>query len=91
MGNSLLDIFSFGRRAGARAAERAGTEQSRKAGIGHTYEWQRQLMQAGLPLHVKGPQLFPPYSNFDLRTDAHLRAGGAAAARVTRGGAPGLA
>ena len=32
MGNSLLDIFSFGRRAGARAAERAGTEQSRKAG-----------------------------------------------------------
>ena len=48
-------------------------------------------MQAGLPLHVKGPQLFPPYSNFDLRTDAHLRAGGAAAARVTRGGAPGLA
>ncbi|MGZ9082195.1 MAG: FAD-binding protein [Rhodoplanes sp.] len=91
MGNSLLDIFSFGRRAGARAAERAGTEQSRKAGIGHTYEWQRQLTKAGLPLHVKGPQLFPPYGNFDLRTDAHLRAGGAAAARITRGGASGLA
>ena len=37
---------------------------------------------------MKGPQLFPPYGNFDLRTDAHLRAGGAQRL-VTRGGASG--
>jgi succinate dehydrogenase / fumarate reductase flavoprotein subunit/L-aspartate oxidase len=29
---------------------------------------------AGLPLHVKAPQLFPDYAHFDLRVDAGLRA-----------------
>jgi succinate dehydrogenase / fumarate reductase flavoprotein subunit/L-aspartate oxidase len=90
MGNSLLDIFSFGRRAGARAAERAGSPQAGRAGIGHIYEWQRQLTRAGLPLHVKGPQLFPAYAHFDLRADARLRAGGGGAGRASLGVTPGL-
>ena len=90
MGNSLLDVFSFGRRAGARAAERAGSPQAGRAGIGHIYEWQRQLTRAGLPLHVKGPQLFPAYAHFDLRADARLRAGGWGAGRASLGVTPGL-
>jgi succinate dehydrogenase/fumarate reductase flavoprotein subunit len=90
MGNSLLDIFSFGRRAGARATERAGSPQTGRAGIGHIYEWQRQLTRAGLPLHVKGPQLFPAYAHFDLRADARLRAGGGGAGRASLGVTPGL-
>ena len=72
MGNSLLDIFSFGRRAGARAAECAGRPLKGRSGIGPVYEWQRQLIAAGLPLDVKGPPLFPSYGNFDLRVDAGL-------------------
>jgi len=78
MGNSLLDILCFGRRAGARAAERAGSAPLGRADIGHVYEWQRQLVAAGLPLDVKGPQLFPPYAHFRLRADAGLRSGATA-------------
>ena len=80
MGNSLLDIFSFGRRAGSTAAESAGRPLRGRAGIGHIYAWQRQLTAAGLPLHVKGPPLFPAYGNFDLRGDAGLRSARGAAA-----------
>ncbi len=45
-----------------------------RAGIGHVHAWQRELTLAGLPLHVKAPQLFPDYAHFDLRVDAGLRA-----------------
>jgi L-aspartate oxidase len=73
MGNSLLDIFSFGRRAGVAAAGRAGRPLKGRSGIAHVHEWQRQLTAAGLPLDVKGPALFPSYGHFDLQTDAGLR------------------
>jgi succinate dehydrogenase / fumarate reductase flavoprotein subunit/L-aspartate oxidase len=85
MGNSLLDIFSFGRRAGAKAAENAGKPLQSRAGIGHVYEWQRQLTRAGLPLDVKGPALFPSYGNFELREDAGLRAAKISAAKLSSG------
>ena len=75
MGNALLDILSMGRRAGAKAAEQAGSFIRGRAGMGHVHAWQRQLTLAGLPLHVKAPQLFPTYANFDLRVDAGLRSG----------------
>ena len=74
MGNSLLDIFSFGRLAGTKAAESAGKPLKGRSGIGHVYNWQRQLTAAGLPLDVKGPSLFPSYGNFDLRVHAGLSA-----------------
>jgi succinate dehydrogenase / fumarate reductase flavoprotein subunit/L-aspartate oxidase len=74
MGNSLLDIFSFGRRAGGRAAQGAGKPLKGRSGIGHVYEWQRRLTEAGLPLDVKAPLLFPDYGHFDLRLHAGLRA-----------------
>jgi succinate dehydrogenase/fumarate reductase flavoprotein subunit len=85
MGNSLLDIFSFGRRAGAKAAEGAGGPLQSRAGISHVYEWQRQLTMAGLPLEVKGPPLFPSYGNFELRADASLRATRGSVARLSHG------
>jgi len=75
MGNALLDILSMGRRAGAKAAQSAGSWISGRAGIGHVHAWQRELTLAGLPLHVKAPLLFPSYAHFDLRADAGLRAG----------------
>ncbi|MGF6468292.1 FAD-binding protein [Paraburkholderia youngii] len=74
MGNALLDILSIGRRAGAKAAQSREWVMTNRAGIGHVHAWQRELTLAGLPLHVKAPQLFPAYAHFDLRVDAGLRA-----------------
>ncbi|MGF6673853.1 FAD-binding protein [Paraburkholderia tuberum] len=74
MGNALLDILSMGRRAGAKAAQTSEWVMANRAGIGHVHAWQRELTLAGLPLHVKSPQLFPAYAHFDLRVDAGLRA-----------------
>ncbi|MBS0342265.1 MAG: FAD-binding protein [Proteobacteria bacterium] len=73
MGNALLDILSMGRRAGAKAAESTGTVLTGRVGINHVYDWQRELMLAGLPLDVRSPRLFPDYANFDLRADADMR------------------
>ncbi|QUN30629.1 FAD-binding protein [Cupriavidus sp. KK10] len=75
MGNALLDILSMGRRAGASAAQAGRSAMAARAGIGHVHAWQRELTLAGLPLHVKAPQLFPGYANFDLRVDAGLHSG----------------
>ncbi|MWL91317.1 FAD-binding protein [Cupriavidus sp. SW-Y-13] len=75
MGNALLDILSMGRRAAAKAAEFGAGAKASRAGIGHVHAWQRELTLAGLPLHVKAPQLFPGYAHFDLRVDAALRRG----------------
>ncbi len=79
MGNALLDIISFGRRAGAKAAESATEPYASRAGIGHIHDWQRQLTLAGLPLDARGPHVFPAYGNFDLAADARLTARRAAA------------
>jgi len=83
MDNALLDILSMGRRAGAKAAEQEASVVPSRAGIGHVHAWQRELTLAGLPLHVKAPQLFPGYAHFDLRVDAGLRS--SARARVVSG------
>ena len=73
MGNALLDILSMGRRAGGKVAESTGSFALGRAGVSHVHGWQRELTLAGLPLHVKSPQLFPTYAHFDLRLDAGLR------------------
>jgi succinate dehydrogenase / fumarate reductase flavoprotein subunit/L-aspartate oxidase len=73
MGNALLDILSMGRRAGAKAAESAGSVITGRAGIAHVHAWQRELTLAGLPLQARSPQLFPDYAHFDLRADASMR------------------
>jgi L-aspartate oxidase len=61
MGNALLDICAFGRRAGAAAAAASVTARtpSRRVGIDHLHEWRRNLTEAGLPLDVVAPVLFP--------------------------------
>ncbi|MEJ8826946.1 FAD-dependent oxidoreductase [Variovorax humicola] len=73
MGNALLDILSMGRRAGAKAAESAGSLITGRVGISHVHAWQRELMLASLPLDLRSPQLFPDYAHFDLRADADMR------------------
>jgi L-aspartate oxidase len=73
-GNALLEILSFGRRAGAKAAERATAAHPRKILIEHVTQRQRELTAAGLPLDRVGPPLFPDYANFDKTSEYAPRA-----------------
>ena len=63
MGNALLELVVFGRRAGATAAADARQERPRNLGLNHLAGWRRGLLAAGLGLEGKGPLLFPPYGN----------------------------
>lgn len=68
MGNALLDIFVFGRRAGAAAARAVSHAGSGRIGLAHVQEWQRQLAHAGMVHAERSPRLYPDYGHFDLRS-----------------------
>jgi len=73
MGNALLDILAFGRRAGKQAAsiELSGQNLAlgahRRAGIDHVHHWQRAMAEAGLDMGRRAPLLYPEYGHFQLR------------------------
>lgn len=69
MGNALLEIISFGRRAGAHAAETARSRRHKKATIEHLSQLRRELTLADLPMQTKGPILFPSYAKFENDSD----------------------
>lgn len=76
-GNALLEILSFGRRAGAKAAGRSTAAHPRKILLAHVTQRQREMTKAGLPLERLGPALFPDYANFDKTGDYAPRRAGA--------------
>ncbi|MBM3313480.1 FAD-binding protein, partial [candidate division WOR-3 bacterium] len=63
MGNSLLDVVVFGRRAGNTAA---GLARERARGLeltlAHLERWRKQLTDKGLGSDVKSPLLLPDYT-----------------------------
>ncbi len=61
MGNSLLDITVFGRRAGQASAIRAREVQPGRPTLQHLVEWERQLQEAGLDPQLEAPLLLPDY------------------------------
>ncbi len=65
MGNALLEIISFGRRAGAEAVANAPVRGHKKITLDHVSKLRRELTRAGLPIEIKGPLLFPEYAGFD--------------------------
>ncbi|MCG7360365.1 FAD-binding protein [Roseomonas sp. ACRSG] len=69
MGNALLELVAFGRRAGGAAAADARVERPRNIGLTHLADWRRALIAQGLPLTRKAPLVFPPYGNFDMATE----------------------
>lgn len=69
MGNALLDIVSFGRRAGTAAAAHPPARPGR-AGIEHTHDWHRGLMRAGLFGTQRAPLLYPHDGRFELHRHA---------------------
>ena len=62
MGNSTLEIFVFGRRAGKAAAERARETKPGKLTLEHVRQWQRQIRDAGLEQRPLSPLLLPDYT-----------------------------
>lgn len=66
MGNALLEIICFGRRAGAKAAETISARGHKKSGIEHLSNLRRELSRANMPMAVKSPMLFPACANFKL-------------------------
>lgn len=72
MGNALLDIISFGRRAGASAAKSSLPLKKARGGISHVYKLQRELTHAGIQSEGKAPLLYPDYGTFDLRQHAGI-------------------
>ncbi len=66
MGNALLEIISFGRRAGLQAAQNLSARGHKKSGIEHLTKLRRELSRANMPMDVKSPMLFPACANFEL-------------------------
>ena len=62
MGNSLLDVTVFGRRAGAAAARDALETTVGALTLSHLDEWEAQLSDAGLDPQVRAPILLPDYT-----------------------------
>jgi len=62
-GNSTLDLFVFGRRAGRTAAKYAKGVKPGKLTLDHVRQWQRELKEAGLAeVRPISPKLLPDYA-----------------------------
>lgn len=62
MGNSLLDVCVFGRRAGITAGQRFRAARPGKLTLAHVAAWERQLAEAGIDTNVESPLLLPDYT-----------------------------
>jgi len=62
MGNSLLEITVYGRRAGRAAALRAKEVKPGRLTLDHLVDWERQLAEAGLEPEIVSPMLLPDYT-----------------------------
>ncbi len=69
MGNALLDIICFGRRAGAHAAEHSRRPGHKKISIEHLSSLRRNLTMSKMPMELKGPMLFPECAKFEDDSD----------------------
>jgi len=62
MGNSLLEITVYGRRAGRAAALRAKEVKPGRLTLDHVVAWEKQLAEAGLSPETFSPLLLPEYT-----------------------------
>lgn len=71
-GNSLLDIFVFGRRAGILAAKRAKETENGELTLDHVVEYERALRESGvLKKGIKSPLILPDYRYEKALTKVH--------------------
>ena len=62
MGNSLLEVTVFGRRAGQAAGQRAKEVTLGKLTLNHVEAWEKQLAEAGIDSDVEAPLILPRYA-----------------------------
>ncbi len=62
MGNSLLDLMVFGKRAGTTAAERAKSMPQGKLTVEHVKRFRAEAAKSNVSFEVKSPMLFPEYA-----------------------------
>lgn len=71
-GNSLLDIFVFGRRAGVLAAQRAKETELGRVTLDHVISYEKELERAGvLKTRLKAPLVLPDYRYEKALTKVH--------------------
>jgi succinate dehydrogenase/fumarate reductase flavoprotein subunit len=62
MGNSLLEVTVYGRRAGRAAAQRAKEVTLGKLTLAHVAAWEKELTEAEVKTDVESPLLLPDYT-----------------------------
>jgi len=67
MGNSLLDVLVFGRRAGIYAAQKVKDAQFGKLTLNHVKKYHKMLEEAGIARERAAPMLLPDYRRQDRR------------------------
>jgi succinate dehydrogenase / fumarate reductase flavoprotein subunit len=69
MGNSLLDILVFGRRAGKDAAKRSRTAQCGKPTLEHVVRFHKELKKAGVSTDRHSPIILPDYRSKEAKIE----------------------
>ena len=69
MGNALLEIISFGRRAGEHAAGQRHGKGHKQVSLEHLSRLRRELTISKMPMELKSPMLFPECAKFDDDSD----------------------
>jgi aspartate oxidase len=69
MGNSLLDILVFGKRAGTDAARKSRTAEGGKPTLNHVVRFHKELAHAGYSSHRHSPVLLPDYRSKDAKIE----------------------
>ena len=62
MGNSLLEVTVYGRRAGRAAGQRVKEVSLGRLTIGHVDDWEKELSQAGIETDIESPLILPDYT-----------------------------
>ena len=62
MGNSLLEVTVFGRRAGRAAGQRASEVKLGKLTLEHVAAWEKELDSAGVTTEIESPLILPDYT-----------------------------
>ncbi len=72
MGNSQLDLYVFGRRAGIAAAERAKTVEIGPLNLDHINDYEKLLEKEGIKTDRKTPMVLPEYRG-ERTLEHHLK------------------
>ena len=62
MGNSLLEVTVYGRRAGLAAGQQAQKVTPGKLSLRHVNTWEKQLTEAGIETDIESPLVLPDYT-----------------------------